>query len=222
VQKERLAGVGQLVAGVAHELNNPLTAVMGYSDLLIEQGTEGTSRPKLEKLKTEAQRMKRIIQNLLTFAQPQREGRTLLDMEVVVRESLMLLEYQLRNCGIRVEMNFAPNLPKIPSNEGQFKQVFVNLFSNSAQALEQTQEKKILVEGYREGETVIVRFTDSGPGFNDVSRAFDPFYTTRPVGQGTGLGLSICYGTVREHNGNIYAQNLHPNGAAVTIELPIA
>ncbi len=222
VQKERLAGVGQLVAGVAHELNNPLTAVMGYSDLLIEQAAEGMSRPKLEKLRTEAQRMKRIITNLLTFAQPQHEGRQLLDIAVVVRESLMLLEYQLRNCGISVEVNFAPNLPRIASNEGQFKQVFVNLFSNSAQALEQAPVKKIVVDGYLEGEKVIVRFTDSGPGFNDVSRAFDPFYTTRPVGQGTGLGLSICYGTVREHNGNIYAQNLQPNGAAITIELPVA
>jgi C4-dicarboxylate-specific signal transduction histidine kinase len=77
------------------------------------------------------------------------------------------------------------------------------------------------VEGYLEGEKVIVRFTDSGPGFHDVSRAFDPFYTTRPVGQGTGLGLSICYGTVREQGGNIYAQNLEPHGAAVTIELPL-
>ncbi len=197
MQKERLAGVGQLVAGVAHELNNPLTAVMGYSDLLMEQAGEGTGRPKLEKLRAEALRMKRII-----------------------RESLMLLDYQLRNSGIHVEMNFAANLPKIASNEGQFKQVFVNLFSNSAQALEQAQVKKISVEGYLEGEKVVLRFSDSGPGFNDVSRAFDPFYTTRPVGQGTGLGLSICYGTVLEHNGSIYAQNLEPNGAAVTIELP--
>jgi signal transduction histidine kinase len=221
VQKERLAGVGQLVAGVAHELNNPLTAVMGYSDLLIDEGAAGTSLSMAEKLKTEAQRMKRIIQNLLTFAQPQHEGRELLDIAVLVRESLMLLDYQLRNSGIKVEMNFAPNLPKISSNEGQFKQVFVNLFSNSAQALEQAREKRILVEGYLEGEKVVLRFSDSGPGFNDVSRAFDPFYTTRPVGQGTGLGLSICYGTVREHDGNIYAQNLEPHGAAVTIELPV-
>ena len=221
VQKERLAGVGQLVAGVAHELNNPLTAVMGYSDLLIEQGGEGMSRSKLEKLKAEAQRMKRIIQNLLTFAQPQHEGRQLLDIAVVLRDSLMLLDYQLRKSGISVEMNLASNLPKIASNEGQFKQVFVNLFSNSAQALEQAQVKKISVEGYVEAEKVVLRFTDSGPGFTDISRAFDPFYTTRPVGQGTGLGLSTCYGTVREHNGNIYAQNLHPNGAAVTIEIPV-
>jgi signal transduction histidine kinase len=220
VQREKLAGVGQLVAGVAHELNNPLTAVMGYSDLLIDQDPQGASRPKLEKLKVEAQRMKGIITNLLTFAQPQREGRRLLDIAVVARDSLMLLEYQLRNSGITVEMKFAPDLPKIASNEGQFKQVFVNLLSNSAQALEQAPVKKIMVEGYLEGEKVVVRFSDSGPGFTDVTRAFDPFYTTRPIGQGTGLGLSICYGTVREHNGNIFAQNLQPHGAAVTIELP--
>jgi signal transduction histidine kinase len=221
VQKERLAGVGQLVAGVAHELNNPLTAVMGYSDLLIDQSGEGIARPKLEKLKAEAQRMKRIITNLLTFAQPQHEGRKLLDISAVVKDSLMLLEYQLRNSGINVEMKFAANLPRIEGNEGQFKQVFVNLFSNSAQALEQAREKKILVEGSLEGEKVVLRFSDSGAGFSDVQRAFDPFYTTRPVGQGTGLGLSICYGTVREHNGSIHAQNLHPVGAQVTIEMPV-
>jgi signal transduction histidine kinase len=220
VQKERLAGVGQLVAGVAHELNNPLTAVMGYSDLLIDQAAEGTSRQKLERLGTEARRMKRIIDNLISFARPQHEGRRLVDLGVIARESLMLCEYQLRSNGINVEMNFAPDLPRIALNEGQFKQVFVNLLSNSAHALEQAQEKKILVEGRLEGAKVIIRFTDSGPGFNDVNRAFDPFYTTRPVGQGTGLGLSICYGTVREHAGDIHVRNLQPNGAVVTIELP--
>jgi len=86
--------------------------------------------------------------------------------------------------------------------------------------VEQAREKRILVEGKLEGEKVVVRFSDTGPGFNDVNRVFDPFYSTRPIGQGTGLGLSMCYGTVKEHNGKIYAENLHPNGAAVTIELP--
>jgi len=222
MQKERLAGIGQLVSGVAHELNNPLTAVIGFSDLLIEQAPEGTSRQKLERLGAEARRIKRIIDNLLSFARPQSAGRRSLDIGQVARESLMLCEHQLRSAGIQVELNFAQNLPRITLNEGQFKRVFVNLFSNSANALEQTREKKILVEGYLEGEKVIVRFSDSGPGFTDVSCVFDPFYTTRPVGQGTGLGLSICYGTVKEHNGNIYAQNLQPNGAALTIELPVA
>ena len=221
MQKERLAGVGQLVTGVAHELNNPLTAVIGFSDLLIEQAPEGVSRQKLERLGAEARRIKHIIDNLLSFARPQSANRRLLDIAEVVRESLMLCEHQLRSTGIQVELNFAQNLPRITLNEGQFKRVFVNLFNNSANALEQAHEKRILVEGRLEGKKVIVRFNDSGPGFTDVSCVFDPFYTTRPVGQGTGLGLSICYGTVKEHNGNIYAQNLQPNGAALTIELPV-
>lgn len=222
LQQERLAGIGQLVNGVAHELNNPLTAVMGYSDLLKEQANGGDSRQKLEKLGAEARRMKRIIDNLISFARPQQDGRKPLDIATVVRDSLMLCEYQWRSCGIKFEMNFAPNLPRIALNEGQFKQVFVNLFNNAAKAVEQAPERKILVEGNLEGTKVVLRFTDSGPGFRDLNRAFDPFYTTRPIGQGTGLGLSMCYGTVKEHNGKIYAQNLQPNGAAVTIELPAA
>ena len=219
VQKERLAGIGQLVSGVAHELNNPLTAVMGYSDLLKEQAG-GDSRQKLERLGAEARRMKRIIDNLLSFARPQSQGRKSADIATVVRDSLMLCEYQWKKAGISFEMKFSPELPPIPINEGQFKQVFVNLFSNAAQAVENCAEKKILVEGSLEGNKVVLRFSDSGPGFSDVSRAFDPFYTTRPVGQGTGLGLSMCYGTVKEHDGAIYAENLNPCGAAVTIELP--
>jgi C4-dicarboxylate-specific signal transduction histidine kinase len=132
----------------------------------------------------------------------------------------MLCEYQLRKAGIAVDLDFAPGLPRIEINGGQFKQVFVNLFTNCANALENAKEKKIRVEGRLENGKVVVRFKDSGPGFKDVSRAFDPFYTTRPVGQGTGLGLSVCYGTVKEHNSTIYAENLEPNGAAVTIEMP--
>jgi signal transduction histidine kinase len=220
LQRERLAGIGQLVSGVAHELNNPLTAVMGYSDLLKDQAREDHARQKLEKLGMEARRMKRIIDNLISFARPHQEGRRPLDIAAVMRDSLMLCEYQCRNAGIRFEMNFAPNLPQIALNEGQFKQVFVNLLNNALQAVEQSQEKRILVEGKLEGEKVVVRFSDTGPGFNDLNRAFDPFYSTKPIGRGTGLGLSMCYGTVKEHNGKIYAQNLHPKGAAVTIELP--
>jgi signal transduction histidine kinase len=220
VQQERLAGIGQLVSGVAHELNNPLTAVMGYSDLLKEQATEGDARQKLERLGTEARRMKKIIDNLISFARPLQNGRKPLDIASVVRDSLMLCEYQWKSSGISFELNFASNLPRIPINEGQFKMVFVNLFANAAQALEQSPEKRVLVEGNLQGEKIVVRFSDTGPGFSDLGRVFDPFYTTRPVGQGTGLGLSMCYGTIKEHNGKIYAQNLHPNGAAVTIELP--
>jgi signal transduction histidine kinase len=222
VQQERLAGIGQLVNGVAHELNNPLTAVMGYSDLLKDQAKENDAQQKLERLGSEARRMKKIIDNLISFARPVQDGRKPLNIATVVRDSLMLCEYQWRKSGINFELNFASNLPPIPINEGQFKQVFVNLFTNAAQAVEHAPEKKIMVEGNLEAKKIVVRFSDTGPGFSDLDRVFDPFYTTKPIGQGTGLGLSMCYGTVREHNGHIYAQNLHPNGAAVTIELPAA
>jgi len=222
VQQERLAGIGQLVSGIAHELNNPLTAVMGYSDLLKEQAPDNGVRKKLERLGTEARRMKRIIDNLISFARPLQDGRKTLDIATVVRDSLMLCEYQWKNSGIQFELNFPPDLPRIPINEGQFKMVFVNLFTNAAQAVEQAPEKRVVVEGNLEAKKIVVRFSDTGPGFSDLGRAFDPFYTTKPVGKGTGLGLSICYGTVKEHNGKIYAENLHPHGAAVTIELPAA
>lgn len=220
VQQERLAGIGQLVSGVAHELNNPLTAVMGYSDLLKDQAPENGMRQKLERLGTEARRMKRIIDNLISFARPLQDGRKALDIATVVRDSLMLCEYQWKKAGISFELNLPPNLPRIPINEGQFKMVFVNLFTNAAQAVEQASEKKVLVEGNLQAQKIVLRFSDTGPGFSNLDRVFDPFYTTKPVGQGTGLGLSMCYGTVKEHNGKIYAQNLEPHGAAVTIELP--
>jgi len=220
IQRERLAGIGQLVAGVAHEMNNPLTAVIGYSDLLADE-VQGRPRERLQKLGTEARRIKRIVSNLASFAQPQGGDRRPIDAENLVRDSLMLCGHQLRNCGATVQLNFAPGLPRIMANEGQLKQVFVHLFTNCAHALEQSAEKTVLVEGRAENGKLVVRITDSGPGFVDINRAFDPFYTTRPVGQGTGLGLSICYGAVREHSGNIFVENLQPHGAAVTIELPV-
>ncbi|HEX8766387.1 MAG TPA: HAMP domain-containing sensor histidine kinase, partial [Candidatus Acidoferrum sp.] len=145
-----------------------------------------------------------------------------LDIATVVRDSLMLCEYQWKKSGISFELNLAPDLPRIPINEGQFKMVFVNLFTNAAQAVEQAPEKRVVVEGNLEAKKIVLRFSDTGPGFSDLDRVFDPFYTTKAVGQGTGLGLSMCYGTVKEHNGKIYAQNLYPHGAAVTIELPAA
>jgi signal transduction histidine kinase len=221
MQKERLAGVGQLVSGVAHELNNPLTAVMGYSDLLRDQAAEGPARQKLERLGTEARRMMRIIDNLMSFARPPQEGRHQMDVSMIVRESQMLCEYQLRRGGVAVELDFPADLPRVSANEGQLKQVFVNLFTNAVQALEETSEKKIRVEGRLEAGRVVIRFCDSGPGFMDLTRVFDPFYTTRPVGQGTGLGLSICYGFIREHGGSITVKNLEPRGASVTIEFPV-
>lgn len=221
LRAEKLASIGQLVTGVAHELNNPLAAVIGYSDLLMDDIASAPHRDKLEKLGREARRMKRIIDNLLHFARPSTTGRGKTDLEEVIRGALSLHEANLHSLGIKVEMSFQQNLPRLELDEDQLKQVFLNLFSNSVQALTDASEKHIWVVVQIDGAHVVVRFRDTGRGFDDVHKAFDPFYTTKPVGQGPGLGLSICYGIIKEHGGRISVQNLQPTGAMVVIKLPI-
>jgi two-component system, NtrC family, sensor kinase len=220
LRTEKLAGLGQLVAGVAHELNNPLTAVVGYNELLYDEVRDETTRQKLEKIRREAQRMKRIIENLLRFSrQNSHEGKAS-NPEQVLREVLMLHEYNAGMLGVTLQSKIDPNLPLVNINEDQLKQILLNLLNNAVDAVEDAEEKVISIEALRYGERVMIRFEDSGPGFADLNRAFDPFYTTKPVGRGTGLGLSICYGIVKEHLGEIHIRNLSEGGASVSIELP--
>jgi two-component system NtrC family sensor kinase len=221
VRSEKLAAIGQLVAGVAHELNNPLASIVGYSELLSDEITAGASRQKLEKLMREAQRMKRIIENLLRFARQNSLEKKSANLQTLLQEVLSLREYHLRNHDIAVQIDMEHDLPAVALDEDQFKQILLNLLNNSIDALEPVSRKRIHIEASRMGERVIVRFDDTGPGFSDVNRAFDPFYTTKPVGKGTGLGLSICYGIVKEHGGDIYAVNKEPNGARIVLELPV-
>ena len=221
MRSEKLAAMGQLVAGVAHELNNPLASIVGYSELLTDEVGNGPSRQKVDKMLREAQRMKRIIENLLRFARQNSLEKKSANLKTLLEEVLALREYHLRNHDVEVELNIEPGLPSIALDEDQFKQILLNLLNNSIDALESTARKKIRVEAFSRGERVVLRFDDNGPGFSDMNRAFDPFYTTKPVGKGTGLGLSICYGIVKEHGGDIHAFNLEPRGARVTLELPI-
>jgi len=221
MRSEKLAAIGQLVAGVAHELNNPLASIVGYSELMNDEVPAGPVKQKLEKLSREAQRMKRIIENLLRFARQNNLERKSADLEPLLQEVLSLREYQIRNNDVDVKLEIEPDLPQVALDEDQFKQILLNLLNNSMDALEFTAQKRIRISAARQGDRVFVRFEDSGAGFADVNRAFDPFYTTKPVGKGTGLGLSICYGIVKEHGGEIHAVNLEPNGARVVLELPI-
>lgn len=222
LRSEKLAAIGQLVAGVAHELNNPLTSIVGYSELMSDEVPAGPARQKLEKLGREAQRMKRIIENLLRFARQNNLERKSANLEPLLQEVLSLREYQIRNNDVDLKLEIEPNLPQVALDEDQFKQILLNLLNNSMDALEFTDQKNIRISAVRQGDRVFVRFEDSGAGFADVNRAFDPFYTTKPVGKGTGLGLSICYGIVKEHGGEIHAVNIEPTGARVVLELPIS
>lgn len=221
VRVEKLAALGQLAAGAAHELNNPLTGIMGYIQILLDDTRTDAHREKLAKIEREARRMRRIIENLINFAHPAVSGRQPSEIETLVRRALMLCEHNLKNRDINVGINFDSGLPRFDLDENQFTQVFLDLFNNSADALEEVSDRKISVEGHLEGDQLEVRFSDTGPGFSDISRVFDPFYTTKPVGKGAGLGLSICYGIVMKHGGRIEAHNMKPHGAEVTITFPV-
>jgi two-component system NtrC family sensor kinase len=144
-----------------------------------------------------------------------------MDLELALREAIALYDYKLRSENIELRTSIEPNLPRVVGDEDQMKQVFVNLLGNSVDATDGAPERRISIEMFPRESQVVIRFTDSGAGFSDLNRAFDPFYTTKPVGKGSGLGLSICYGLVKEHGGEIRAENLE-SGAAVTIELPRA
>jgi two-component system, NtrC family, sensor kinase len=221
VRSEKLAAIGQLVAGVAHELNNPLASIVGYSELLTDEINGGPPRQKLDKMIREAQRMRRIIENLLRFARQNSLEKKSANIQTLLQDVLALRDYHIRAHQVSVEVRVEPGLPQVALDEDQFKQILINLLNNSIDAMEGIRAKRIRVEASRRGDRVIVCFDDSGPGFANTNRAFDPFYTTKPVGKGTGLGLSICYGIVKEHGGDIQAANLEPHGARVTLELPV-
>ncbi|HKR95263.1 MAG TPA: ATP-binding protein, partial [Candidatus Angelobacter sp.] len=218
---EKLAAMGQLVAGVAHELNNPLTSIVGYTELISDDVPEGPARQKLDKMLREAQRMKRIIENLLRFARQNSLARKSANIEALLQDVLALREYHLHNHDIEVEIQIEAGLPHIALDEDQFKQILLNLLNNSIDALEGNSPKRIRIAARYNNGRVTLCFDDNGYGFVDLNRVFDPFYTTKPVGKGTGLGLSICYGIVKEHGGEIHAENLEPHGARIALELPV-
>jgi len=222
LHSERLAAVGQLISGVAHELNNPLTAILGYSQLLISSGQLGPQGMEYsEKLYKQAQRTHRIVQNLLSFARQHKPERIPVKINQALEETLALRDYDLRMNNIRVHLDLAADLPITAADPHQLQQVFLNMVNNAVDAiLECSREGDLWVRTAMEDDRLIIEFTDNGPGVKDPSRVFDPFYTTKPVGKGTGLGLSICYGIVTEHGGTIRVRNVPSGGASFTIDLP--
>jgi len=223
LHSEKLAAVGQLISGVAHELNNPLTAILGYSQLLESSGQVGPlALSYSEKMYKQAQRTHRIVQNLLSFARQHKPERVPVAVNTVMEDTLTLRDYDLRMNQIRVHLELSKDLPLVPADPHQMQQVFLNLINNAVDAiLEHSSEGDLWVSSGLDERYIFVEFTDSGPGVKDPSRVFDPFYTTKPVGKGTGLGLSICYGIVTEHGGTIRVKNAHPRGACFRIELPL-
>src|SRR5208337_1164705 len=222
LHSEKLAAVGQLISGVAHELNNPLTAILGYSQLLTSSGQVGPlAIGYTEKIYKQAQRTHSIVQNLLSFARQHKPERMPVRVNTILEDTLALRDYDLRMGKIRVHLDLAQVLPEISADAHQLQQVFLNLINNALDAiLENGEDGDLWVRTDAEEHVVFIEFTDSGPGVKDASRVFDPFYTTKPVGKGTGLGLSICYGIITEHGGTILVKNQPTGGATFRVELP--
>jgi signal transduction histidine kinase len=223
VSSEKLAALGQLVAGVAHELNNPLAVIMGYGELMGDEITAGRSRDQLDRIVSESRRMKRIIDNLLRFSRQSSRGTQAVQLAPVLQEVLALREYYMRTHNVKVEVDISSNLLPLAINEDELKQILLNLLNNASDALDgYAGNRLITIRATQSGNRATVEVQDSGPGFANLNRALDPFYTTKPVGKGTGLGLSVCYGIVKEYRGDLRIENVEPQGARVVIELPVA
>ena len=221
VQSEKLASLGQLAAGAAHEINNPLTAILGYSDLLMEEHPAQTRAHTLgEKIRDQARRTKDLVTNLLSFARQVPVEKQLLDLNAVLTGAVQLRNLDLREKNIRIELESRSVLPAVRGDPNQLLQVFYHLISNAVDAMESTGGGVLLIHTLREKGNVVVEVSDTGPGMKEPDKVFDPFYTTKPVGKGTGLGLSICYGVMQEHGGRITGFNRAEGGCTFCLELP--
>jgi two-component system NtrC family sensor kinase len=221
LQSEKMSAVGQLIAGVAHELNNPLTAILGYAQLLESEGLNDRASDFVRKLFKQAQRTHRVVQNLLSFARQRTPQKQEVDIRKIVDETLALREYDLKVNNIVLERETMVEAPSVTADPHQLEQVFLNIINNAVDAiLEGGKGGKLKVRIHAVDAQVRIEFLDSGVGIKDPNRIFDPFYTTKSVGKGTGLGLSICYGIIKEHGGDITAHNRPEGGASVEIRLP--
>lgn len=221
VQSEKLASLGQLAAGAAHEINNPLTAILGYADVLIGENAPG-GRPHTiaEKIREQARRTKDLVNNLLSFARQVPAEKQLLDLNTILSSAVQLRHLDLREKNVRIDLENRGVLPAVRGDPNQLLQVFYHLITNAVDAMESIGGGVLTIRAVRERAMVVVEFEDSGPGLQNPDKVFDPFYTTKPVGKGTGLGLSICYGVMQEHGGHISGFNRPEGGCTFRLELP--
>ncbi len=224
IHAEKMAAVGHLVSGVAHEVNNPLTAILGFTDLLMENPEiPESARRDLRVILQEAQRTKQIVQNLLSFARQMPPQRKLIQLNSILQRTVHLRSYDFISHGIQVIEHLDESLPQVVGDSHQLQQVFLNILNNAYDAVRETaRPARIEIMSALAGPFVEISFRDNGTGIADPEHIFDPFVTTKDVGQGTGLGLSICYGIVREHCGEILGHNnLDSEGATFIVRLPV-
>ena len=226
LQADKMAALGQTVAGVAHELNNPLATILGWAERLADR-EDGAGREGAEVILNEAQRAARIVRNLLTFARKRQSTRAVVDVNEVVSDTLGMREHEHRGADLSVLVELAPEVPGVFADRHQIQQVLLNLVINAEQALRTTnQGGRVVVRTMHdsESESVVIEVEDDGPGIPEEARTriFDPFFTTKEVGHGTGLGLAVAQTIVQEHGGAIRVSTAADGGALFRVELPIS
>lgn len=223
VQKEKLASLGALVAGAAHEINHPLTAIMNQSEQLWSKSRLSDEQNSLlRKIVNQARRTSDLVTDLLSFAQQTPGEKVLVDVRVLLQRASQMLESRHAADKIRITTSVEPDLPRVQGNPNQLFQSFVEMIENAVDALQEAGGGSLDISARRHANEVILQFSDSGPGIREPERVFDPFYTTKPVGKGTGLGLSAVYGVVHEHDGQITCQNKPEGGALFVLKFPVA
>jgi signal transduction histidine kinase len=223
VQREKLASLGQLVAGAAHEIDHPLNAIMSYSEKLWSNERLTAEQDTLvRKIVHHSQRTRELVSNLLSFAQRSSGEKKMVDLCMLLQRSVQMRELQHHDQKIHIEVALEPNLPHVLGDGHQLFQTFVQIVENALDALEEAGGGLLRVSAQLEAGEMIIQFSDNGLGVKDPHRVFDPFYTTKPIGKGTGLGLSAVYGVVQDHQGQITCQNNPQGGALFTLRLPVA
>jgi len=224
LQTEKLSALGQLVAGVAHELNNPLTGVLGYAQIVSRlPECPDSIREDVQRITDNARRCKSVVEGLLRFARQNKPERRPMSVREALDATIELMSYHFRNACVEVRREYGTGTAAVMGDVNELQQVFVNLFTNAIYEMKNAHGRGTLfVRTASEGENVRVEIVDDGPGMppDVIERVFDPFYTTKPVGEGTGLGLSVCYGIVTAHKGRIFVASSPGSGTAFTILLP--
>ncbi len=221
---DRLASIGELASGIAHELNNPLTSVIGFSDLLMKKDIPAEIKDDLELIHREANRTAQVVKNLLIFARKHPAEKHPVDINKAIQAVLELRAYEQKVQNINVRTQFAPSLPEMVADGFQLQQVFLNIVINAEHFMSEAHGGGTLTITTEHVDNIVrASFIDDGPGIapDSMGHIFDPFYTTKVVGKGTGLGLSVCHGIITEHGGKIYAQSKFGNGATIVVELPL-
>jgi two-component system NtrC family sensor kinase len=220
-----MAALGQLVSGVAHEVNNPLSGIVGFADLLLENPElPAFARENLGIILQEAERTRLIVQNMLRFAREMPPQRELVDVNSVLRQTIKLRSYGASHRNIEIVERLSGSAPIVVADPHQLEQVFLNILNNAFDAIEQSgRPGRIEVETLSTAEHAEIYFCDNGPGISNPEKIFEPFFTTKPVGKGTGLGLSICYGIIQAHDGEVVCRdNESGEGCTFVVRLPAA